>query len=380
MDVANLIKEPSYAKLRPGDPAPWFEQRAPNNPTFRFDTIGGRFVILCFFGSSISALGKITAQMLHERRQYFDDINLSFFGVTLDPTDESEQRIKNIPPGIRFFYDYDGRVSTLYGSLPRNMPKTEGAQVQFLPQCVIMDRLLRVLSVLPFQDDGKDLATLVCALDSLPPFAGVQELDVPPPVLMLPRILEPELCRYMIGLYEKNGGHESGFMNEEGGKTMGRFDPVHKRRRDYFIDDPALLIEIRDILQRRLVPEISKTYQYNVTHIERYIVACYDARDAGHFNAHRDNTTTGTAHRRFAVTLNLNDAFEGGELSFPEFGKHSFKPPTGGAVVFSCSLLHAASTVTQGVRYAFLPFLYDEAAAKIRDANHTAIIPAQEAG
>ena len=38
-------------------------------------------------------------------------------------------------------------------------------------------------------------------------------------------------------------------------------------------------------------------------------------------------------------------------------------------MVFSCSLLHQALPVTAGVRYAFLPFLYDEAAARIREEN-----------
>jgi hypothetical protein len=31
--------------------------------------------------------------------------------------------------------------------------------------------------------------------------------------------------------------------------------------------------------------------------------------------------------------------------------------------------LHAVTKVTSGSRYAFLPFLYDEEAAKIREAN-----------
>jgi hypothetical protein len=39
-------------------------------------------------------------------------------------------------------------------------------------------------------------------------------------------------------------------------------------------------------------------------------------------------------------------------------------------VVFSCTLLHAVSKVTRGRRYAFLPFLYDDEAAKIRQANN----------
>jgi predicted 2-oxoglutarate/Fe(II)-dependent dioxygenase YbiX len=111
-------------------------------------------------------------------------------------------------------------------------------------------------------------------------------------------------------------------------------------------------------------------HQFQVTRMERYIVSCYAAEDGGHFRAHRDNTTKGTAHRRFAVSINLNGDFDGGEVSFPEYGPRSFKAPPGGAVVFSCSLLHAVSQVTRGRRYAFLPFLYDDAAARIREENN----------
>ena len=38
--------------------------------------------------------------------------------------------------------------------------------------------------------------------------------------------------------------------------------------------------------------------------------------------------------------------------------------------MFSCSLLHEVSEVTAGRRYAFLPFLYDDAAAKLREQNN----------
>ena len=117
------------------------------------------------------------------------------------------------------------------------------------------------------------------------------------------------------------------------------------------------------------MPEILKVHHFNVTRMERYIVSCYAAEDEAHFRAHRDNTTKGTAHRRFAVSIKLNSDFEGSEVSFPEYGPRSFKPPPGGGVVFSCSLLHAVSKVTKGRRYAFLPFLYDDAAARLREAN-----------
>jgi hypothetical protein len=38
-------------------------------------------------------------------------------------------------------------------------------------------------------------------------------------------------------------------------------------------------------------------------------------------------------------------------------------------VVFSCALMHEALPVTRGTRYCTLPFLYDEAAAKLRAGN-----------
>jgi predicted 2-oxoglutarate/Fe(II)-dependent dioxygenase YbiX len=147
-------------------------------------------------------------------------------------------------------------------------------------------------------------------------------------------------------------------------------DRGHKVRKDYTIEDPELIKQTQNRILRRVVPEILKVHQFHVTRMERYIVSCYAAEDGGHFRAHRDNTTKGTAHRRFAVSINLNAEFEGGEVSFPEYGPRSFKAPPGGAVVFSCSLLHAVSQVTSGRRYAFLPFLYDDAAAKIREVNN----------
>jgi predicted 2-oxoglutarate/Fe(II)-dependent dioxygenase YbiX len=136
------------------------------------------------------------------------------------------------------------------------------------------------------------------------------------------------------------------------------------------IGDSDILQQARERFGRCVVPELLKAYQFKATRMERYIVSCYRAEDGGHFVAHRDNTTKGTTHRRFAVSVNLNCDFDGGEISFPEFGPKSFEPSPGCGVVFSCSLLHAVSKVTRGRRYAFLPFLYDGEAAKIRVANN----------
>ena len=54
---------------------------------------------------------------------------------------------------------------------------------------------------------------------------------------------------------------------------------------------------------------------------------------------------------------------------FPEYGWRRYRPPPGGAVVFGCGLLHEVFPVTKGVRYAYLPFFYDDEGARIRQAN-----------
>ena len=135
----------------------------------------------------------------------------------------------------------------------------------------------------------------------------------------------------------------------------------------YLIYSNLLGVSNSWVARGRLAPEIERAFAFAPTRMERYIVACYDSGPGGFFKPHRDNTTNATAHRRFAVTINLNAGeYDGGDLRFPEFGARTYRAPTGGAVVFSCSLLHEATPVTRGKRYAFLPFLYDDAAAAER--------------
>lgn len=355
-------------KLTPGDPAPNFIQRSTSNERYVFDSAAGRYLVLCFFGSAVDPHAQMALQAAHDRPDIFDDDRACFFGVSVDSDDEATGRVANRIPGYRHFWDFDFTVSRLYGIADRNasfpLRPTELAR-----QWIVIDPTMRVLATIPFRKDRSDLAEIISLLSSLPPPARFAGIEIMAPILMLPRVIEPELCHHLIGLYEAHGGQESGFMREIGGRTVGVTDPDFKRRKDYVINDRDLIAALQARVQRRIVPEIAKVHQLKVTRMERYIVSCYAAEDGGHFSAHRDNTTKGTAHRRFAVSVNLNEAFDGGEVSFPEYGPRGFKAPPGGAVVFSCSLLHKVSKVTRGRRYAFLPFLYDDAGARIRDNN-----------
>jgi predicted 2-oxoglutarate/Fe(II)-dependent dioxygenase YbiX len=242
-------------------------------------------------------------------------------------------------------------------------------QVPVRRQWIVLDPALRVIKVIPFADDRSDVAAMLAFIDAVPAAPQSPAAELQAPVIALSNVFEPEFCRLLIDRYEAHGGEESGFMRDVNGRTVAVSDHVHKRRRDYVIEDQALIQQAKNRFIRRVVPIIARVHQFTVTRMERYIVSCYAAEDKAHFRAHRDNTTKGTAHRRFAASVNLNDDFDGGEVSFPEFSPRGYKPPVGGVVVFSCSLLHAVSQVTRGRRFAFLPFLYDDAAARIREAN-----------
>ena len=354
-----------------GEAAPWFVARSPQEVDFSFSALAGRYVVLSFIGSAEPAPIRALIQALGQRRDLFDGDFALFSVVSCDIEDERQNRIA-ASPGTQIFWDNDGAVTRLYGL----GQEREGRRMDIALASFILDPMLRVMAVIPLKDATSHASEIVAFLAHLP---RLEASDASAPALLLPRAFEPVFCRQLIQMFDAGKSVDSGFMKTDPltGKTVFRSDPALKRRRDFAIEDEGVKKEIQVRLVRRLVPEIRRVFQFQATRIERYIVARYDRSD--HFKAHRDNTTKGTAHRRFAVTINLNaEEYEGGDLVFPEFGRKRWRAPTGGAVVFSCSLLHEAEPVTRGVRYCFLPFLYDEAAAKIRDENLGFVAPEQE--
>lgn len=356
-----------------GDTAPWFYAATSSNPRYGFHTVAGRHVLLVFLGTLDSPAAQIWQLWLQQHRAQFDDQRLCAFGVAADTAARCQAQLMDQVPGLRFFHDPDRAISQLYGACDAHGP--------VLPYAVLLDPNMRVMaSYLPdpeqelavaLQRIGAQLSRLLQAIPTPPP-----PYVAPPfaPVLVMPRIFEPGLCDALIAYYERQGGQESGFMRDVNGKTVQLMDYGHKRRRDCSIDDERLRQACMERIHDRLAPQIQRAFQFQATRIERHIVSCYDASEQGHFRPHRDNTTRGTAHRRFAVSLFLNTGdYEGGMLRFAEFGPALYSAPKGGAVVFSCSLLHEALPVTRGKRYMYVPFLYDEAARQIRDQNLDAV-------
>ncbi len=355
--------------LAPGDPAPTFIARATNNPAFAFDSAAGRYVVLFLYGSAaVPAVRQVLDDYLNHGT-VFNDARASFFGVSADPEDERTGRVIQCLPGYRHFWDFDLAVSRRYGCV--GAVRSAGSH-SYAPRSIVIDPGLRIVAEVPLSDPATHAATVLSILAAQPAFAPPAAALPQAPVLVVPSILEPAMCEELVRLYDREGGHESGFMREMAGRTVEIREPHHKLRRDCPIVDQEMRREVRGRLVRRLLPAVQKAFAYRVTYIERYIIGCYETAHGGHFRPHRDNTTKGTAHRAFAVSLNVGpDDYDGCDLRFPEFGWQEFRPPIGGAVVFSCSLLHEVTPIRRGRRLVLLPFLYDDAAAALRAENQS---------
>ena len=357
MTSVNGIVPPAY-----GEMGRLFTGALDIKPTFSISGIGGRWIVLQFLAGLEHDLLRNAHQTILDSAPLFDDIDACYFGIVTHEKAFSSGPL-SVLPGRRYFQDFDEAITSLYGV------KVSGG---YMPMTILLDRSLRVVAAEPIRRTPEVLDLMRRCIEEDRPNLHQHTA----PVLTVPRIFEPEFCKQLISYYEQDGGGPSGFMRQVGGRTVAVHDPRFKRRRDAAIQDEFLRGQAVARIRRRLLPAIERAFSWRGTRIERYIVACYSADDRGFFNAHRDNTTLATAHRKFAVSINLNaEDFEGGELRFPEFGPRTYKPPTGGATVFGCGLLHEATPVTRGVRYAFLPFLYDDEGAKIREANLHALMP-----
>ncbi|MGI3169318.1 2OG-Fe(II) oxygenase [Pseudooceanicola sp. C21-150M6] len=352
----------------PGTHVPTFTQTGPNAQPVEFDGSSGRFTVLCFLGSLGNRQSTAAAQAMKARPDLFDGQLADCILISTNPGDASADQIYGAPGSYQLVLDLDGKVSDLFGSTRPDAIAADGRK-RLTRFWLIVDPEMKTVARISFRDDMSDISDVIQLLERQPRPGAPAGPEIMAPILFLPNVFEADLCTRLVALHQTQGSAESGVMRNVAGRTVEVADHTYKSRRDHEIADKALISTLQQRFRDRVMPHIAKAYQFQVTRMERYIVSCYAAEEGGHFAPHRDDTTYATAHRRFAVSINLNDDFDGGEVSFPEFGSRSFRAPPGGAVVFSCSLLHAVSQVSRGRRYAFLPFLFDEAAARIREKH-----------
>jgi predicted 2-oxoglutarate/Fe(II)-dependent dioxygenase YbiX len=277
---------------------------------------------------------------------------LSIFAINRETPQSNRRGFERHSIPFLVFSDTDGAVGSHYGV-------GEGNKMTVF----VLSPNLRVLSAHTVKETGTWAEQVATLLDTLPHEDAVEVVSQAP-VLLIPDVLDLRFCEQLIAVWRTEGNVETGV---ERSKERARENAIvreTKRRRDHTVSDADLLRELTSRVGRRVMPGVRKAFSFRATRFEGFKIVCYDAKAGGFFRAHRDNLSPATAHRRFALTLNLNDGYEGGHLRFPEYGSLLYRPGTGGAIVFSGSLLHEALDVTKGQRFVLLSFLFSEEDAR----------------
>ena len=188
---------------------------------------------------------------------------------------------------------------------------------------------------------------------------GQDRVEQPAPILLVPRALSGELCDELIARWHDH--HEdSGVLSTAGGTTRNTTRSQRKHTLDHMVREPGLVRRVSQTLVDRVLPEITKAFTFSGGFLfDQHIVLSYGEGGQDRFDSHRDNLTPASRNRRFAISLNLNDDFEGGELVFPEYGSSGYRFAAATACVFSCSLPHAARPVRRGRRFVLTTFICD---------------------
>ena len=230
----------------------------------------------------------------------------------------------------------------------------------------LLDANLRVLTSILLEDIQLAVKRLISIYTESWSHVEPLEIKTQAPVLLLPNVLDPELCLHLIDVWETEGNVETGVELSQENRRQEVIISDSKSRRDHIVTDKKLLRLLSSSIGRRVMPELQRAFAFQATRFEGFKIVCYDAATSGFFSAHRDNLSPSTAHRRFALSLNLNQDYEGGYLRFPEFGPNLYQPEVGEAIVFSCSHLHEVTEMKNGRRFALLSFLFSEADSQSR--------------
>ena len=169
-------------------------------------------------------------------------------------------------------------------------------------------------------------------------------LSINVPYLMIENVLDDKLLKRVLDYYNNSSNQE---LHNSCNKNRLHVHP-----------DQELEKMIDNKLSRSLFPEIKKIFYFDVEYRELYKICSYNSETNGRFAAHRD-TPYPHQHRKFALSLILNDDYEGGELILPEYYT-SLKPKANTAIVFPGICTHQVNPIISGSRKTIITFFCTE--------------------
>ncbi|HUH85207.1 MAG TPA: redoxin domain-containing protein [Stellaceae bacterium] len=314
----------------------------------RGDAIAGHPIAIVFCPKFSSAVTAALAALL-ARRDDLDRFDAKLFAVTLEGARVAMEQGLPMP----VLLDRTGDTFRAFNAGTRELPTT-----------IVLRPNHHVFAICKEAGMAQPAETLA-ALERIVAERRSVVMRPHPPVLIVPEVLSRTDCARLINVYRTRG---QVFVEPRHGDDDIATDykmriPEYGRRDriDHWLVEAETVSFIDSRLQTRLFPDIHRAFQYQITRRERMRIGCYEGERGGELHGHRDNAEPIAAYRRFAVSINLNtEEFEGGDLRFPEFGDQRYRPETGAAIVFSCSLLHEAMRVISGTRFVLLAFLFGD--------------------
>lgn len=321
------MKTPLSQQLHPGDRVPNFVlPRAEGGQAACYDAYTGKLCAL-FFAGPPGAVS--SAQLIESLRSAFGQdlqITLVFQGR---PNDACEDR------NVVRLVDAKNQITPAFGA-PGLL--------------ILMDRNQQFLAQF---DAGPGLERLGL------PTAPAQPPEAPAPVLIINNLVDPDFRAELLQSWSRD--HKEGRVTTAQGDGGYAIKAGSKRRLDH-ICSAEHNRRLKELVMRRAAPEAFKAFHFQTGDMQDFKIGAYEAGRQDFFRPHRDNSSPKTQHRKFALSINLNEDYEGGGVTFPEYGSTAYTTPAGGGVMFSCTLLHEALPVTSGTRFVELTFLFDRQA------------------
>ena len=322
------------------------------------DHLSGKSLVLLFLNDASAATAVPVLKAFSTCRDKLDQFNATVVAIG-STSDAVHNRVLKRSSGFDWPIagDSTGAVFASYGLHKEN------------------DTAIRIVVLTPLRqvrvwfDTPDDInATVSEIMDLLKNTQVAEEARWAPPhapVLMVPNVLSREECGQLIQSFEKGGPLM--VRPPRPGEIAGDYKiPVYEHDRqdrvDQIIRDKKTLAFLDERIWGRVTPMIQKAFAFEVTRREDLHIARYVGDRSGYTMGHRDNVSAATAYRRFALSMSLNEEFEGGEIVFKEFSPRGYRPPAGTAMIFSSSLLHEVQETTKGTRYNLISHFFNEAA------------------
>ncbi len=275
-------------------------------------TLGGMPIVLHFSGGGDNALAEL--QALSRVTNDIAALEVPVVAITGLDVDGLPARLEGGTLPLALLPDRDGQVTRALGTSADE-------------HALIIGPDLRVLRRLVPRAERPLATAILEECRTLARRGGERYVSAQAPVLLLANVFPPEFCAKLIDYW--NVRDKRNDMVGYGGSNTANRDA--KRRQDVVLEDKMLLAELQAYLQRRMVYEVHKAFAFAIRKAEPFKIGCYDAAERGWFRPHRDNEVPACAHRRFAMSLMLNDDYEGGGVHFAEYPGQLYKAPAGGA-------------------------------------------------